>query len=117
MVNDGTWTQLMEEPVQGGGNVEKRKARCIMATDTEWRRITERAGLAGLTISRFAVQRLLEPAGGTAAPSGMARQVARDLRVLVAIEEQRFRAAGAGADWDELVAGTEAALDSEEAMG
>ncbi len=103
--------------MQDGGTVEKRKARCIMATDTEWRRIAERAGLAGLPISRFAVQRLLEPAGGTAAPPGLPRQVVRDLRVLVAIEERRFRADNAGTDWDELVAGTEAALDSEEAMG
>ena len=103
--------------MQDGGNAEKRKARCVMATDTEWRRITERAGKAGLTISRFAVQRLLEPAGGTPAPPVLPRQVARDLRVLVAIEERRFREDNAGAEWDELVAGAEAELDGEEAMG
>ena len=80
-------------------------------------RLTERAGKAGLPISRFAVQRLLEPAGGTAAPPSLPRQVARDLRVLVAIEERRFRADNAGTDWEELVAGAEAELDGEEAMG
>lgn len=103
--------------MQGDRNGEKRKARCIMATDTEWQRITGRARKAGLPISRYAVQRLLEPVGETAAPPGLLRQAARDLRVLVRIEERRFREEGAGAGWEELVGGVEAELDREEAMG
>ena len=103
--------------MQGDRNAEKRKARCIMATDTEWQRITGRARKAGLPISRYAVQRLLEPVGEAAAPPGLLRHAARDLRVLVRIEERRFREEGAGAGWDELVGGVEAELDGEEAMG
>ncbi len=103
--------------MQGERGVEKRKARCIMATDTEWQRIAGRARKAGLPISRYAVQRLLEPAGETAAPPGLLRQTARDLRVLVRIEERRFHEENAGTEWDELLDGVEAELDGEEAMG
>ena len=73
MVKGGiwTWTQPVEEPGQAGGNVEKRKARCIMAasdgnrrarsvvaTDNDGRLIRNRADM---TASEFVVSRALAP--------------------------------------------------------
>ena len=96
---------------------ERRKARTITATDTEWQQIGAMASKAGLPVSRFVVQRLTEPAGGTAAGPGISRLAARDLRVLVKIEERRFLEEEASGAWDELVAGAEAEVDGEEAFG
>ncbi|MYE02096.1 MAG: hypothetical protein F4Y03_12630 [Alphaproteobacteria bacterium] len=96
---------------------ERRKARTITATDTEWQQIGAHAKRAGLPVSRFVVQRLTEPAGDTAVGAGMPRQAARDLRVLVKIEERRFREENASEAWEELVAEAEAEIDGEEALG
>ena len=100
-----------------GRQGERRRQRCIMATDTEWQVIGARARAAGLTISRHVVQRLAGPAAGTAAPPGAVLQAARDLRVLVKIEERRFRDEGATDAWEELVAEAAAETDGEEAFG
>lgn len=96
---------------------ERRKARTVMATDTEWLQIGAHAGKAGLSVSRFVVRRLTEPVGETAVGPGLARQAARDLRVLVKIEERRFREENASEAWYELVAEAEAEMDGEEALG
>ncbi len=96
---------------------ERRKARTITATDTEWRQIGAHARKAGLPVSRFVVQRLTEPVDGREAGPALSRLVARDLRVLVKIEERRFREEEKLEDWDELVAEAEAEVDGEEAFG
>ena len=96
---------------------ERRRQRCLMATDTEWQVIAARAKAAGLTISRYVAQRLAGPAVGPPAQSGMVLQAARDLRVLVKIEERRFRDEGAAEAWEELVAEAGAETDGEEAFG
>ena len=96
---------------------ERRKARTVTATDTEWQRIGALARKAGLPVSRFVVQRLTEPVDGTAAGPGISSLVARDLRVLVKIEERRFLEEEASGAWDELVAEAEAEVDGEEAFG
>lgn len=97
---------------------QRRRTRCITATDSEWQEIGARARKAGLPVSRFVVQRLTEPADEVAAPvPGVSRQVALDLRVLLRIEERRFREEGKLEDWDELIAGAGAELDGEEAFG
>ena len=100
-----------------GGQGERRRQRCIMATDTEWQIISERAGAAGLNISRFVAERLAGPVVEVSAPSGVMLQAARDLRVLVKIEERRFRAAQAGEAWEALVAEAGAETEGEEAFG
>lgn len=97
---------------------QRRRTRCITATDSEWQEIGARARKAGLPVSRFVVQRLTEPAGEVAAPTpGVPRQAARDLRVLLKIEERRYREEGKLEDWDELVAEAGEELDGEEAFG
>ena len=96
---------------------ERRKARTITVTDTEWQQIGAQARKAGLPVSRFVVRRLTEPVGGKEAGPGLSRLVARDLRVLVKIEERRFREEEKLEDWDELVAEAEAEADGEEAFG
>lgn len=97
------------------GDRERRSQRTISATDTEWRQIAARAKRAGLPISRFVVQRLTEPVED-AAP-GLSRQAAVDLRVLVKIEQGRFREHGQPGAWDGLVSEAEAEVDGEEAFG
>ena len=96
---------------------ERRRQRTITATDTEWQQIGVRARKAGLPVSRFVVQRLTEPVGEMAAGPGMSRQTMRDLRVLLKIEERRFREENSAEAWDELVADAEAEMDGEEALG
>ena len=41
----------------------RRHPRTVLATDTEWRRIRERAEAAGMPISRFICQRAAGPEG------------------------------------------------------
>lgn len=96
---------------------ERRKARTITATDTEWQQIGAHARKAGLPVSRFVIQRLTEPVGGREAGPGLSRLAARDLRVLVKIEERRYREEEKLEDWDELVAEAETEVDGEEAFG
>ena len=96
---------------------ERRKRRCIMTTDSDWQRIGERARKAGLPISRFIAQRMMEPAEETAVASGLPRQAVRDMRVLLKIEERRFREEEASEAWDEIVAEAEAEVGAEEAFG
>ena len=39
----------------------RRTNRCISATDSEWRAVSDMASAAGMTISRFVLQRVLTP--------------------------------------------------------
>ena len=94
---------------------EKRKARCVMATDSEWRRISERAEAAGKTISRFVVERLLDPPRDDGPlPVSLQRRMARDVLVLSRIEELRYGEAGAVEDWNGIVAAADAEIAEEE---
>lgn len=99
------------------GDRERRSQRTISATDTEWRQIAARAKRAGLPISRFVVQRLTEPVEDAAPAPGLSRQAAVDLRVLLKIEQGRFREHGQPGAWDALVSEAEAEVDGEEALG
>jgi len=40
---------------------QKRKNHCISASDSEWRAVSEMARAAGMTTSRFILQRVLTP--------------------------------------------------------
>ena len=99
---------------------ERTRQRCVMTTDSEWEMIGALAGRAGLSISRFLVDRALEsrdPAPEAEAPSGpppeVRRRTALAMLVLARIEERRLADAGATAVWDDVVARESAWLDAE----
>ena len=94
-----------------------------MTTDSEWEMIGALAGRAGISVSRFLVERALEsrdPAPETEAPSALPPEVRRRtalaMLVLARVEERRMADAGAKAFWDGLVAEECAWLDAELAL-
>ncbi|MCY3873383.1 MAG: hypothetical protein OXF88_03705 [Rhodobacteraceae bacterium] len=106
---------------------ELRKQRCIMTTDSEWEMITGRARRAGMTNSRFIVERILQaverqPAVAESADAppvlrpGVQQRMALAMLVLARIEEQRLRDTGGTALWDRLVAEETEYLDCEDLL-
>ena len=89
---------------------EKRRARCVMATDSEWQRIGERAATDGLSISDHVVRTLLAPVSppsdntGTALTARVQWRVARAVLALESIEKLRFDEADMGTAWKEIAA-------------
>ncbi|MDE0407454.1 MAG: hypothetical protein OXN81_06295 [Alphaproteobacteria bacterium] len=80
-----------------GRNAEKRRQHAIMVTDSEWRRLTERAKAAGMPVSRFIVHRLAEADSGPppdrgpgGLPAPVWRRVAREVLLLGRLEEERL---------------------------
>ena len=71
----------------------KRKSRSIMATDSEWTRIRERAEQDGIPISRYVVQQSLDTVERPAQESRL------PLSVLLRLEELRFSQAGREDAW------------------
>ena len=74
-----------------------RDQRAVMATDSEWERISREAQAAGMGISRFIVQRALMP--DSLSPEVLHRAV-RQMLVLSTLEERRLREAGNGEAWE-----------------
>ena len=78
----------------------RRHPRTVMATDTEWRRIRERAEAAGMPISRFVCQRAAgperRPLPGVAPEAVLARLERIETAVLVLAEVERQRRAERG---------------------
>ena len=99
----------------------KKRARSVMADDSQWALIGRRARAAGMSVSQFVVGRALEPAlpppESDAIPPALQRAAAVDLRALVLAERLRFERAGADAAWRRLVEEAEAAVDADEALG
>ena len=102
---------------------EKRRARCVMATDSEWQRIREAAAAARLSISDHVLRVLLAPpsppantAEGTL-PARVQHRVARAVLVLELIEKRRLDKAGLGTAWDEIDREVDGWLDGEGALG
>lgn len=98
---------------------EKRKRRCLMATDAEWARIGEDARAAGLTISDY-INRSLETASAGSAeddlPPSMLRRLAQAVLVLERLEWLRLEQLGveeAGVLRRRLLAEADAWLDAE----
>ncbi|MDE0242789.1 MAG: hypothetical protein OXQ84_21745 [bacterium] len=102
---------------------EKRKARSVMATDSEWRRIREGAAAAGLSISDHVLRVLLNPpslppdAADQALPARVQLRVARAVLVLEAIEKLRLDRARMGTAWDNIVAEVDGWIDGEATLG
>ncbi len=102
---------------------EKRKARSVMATDSEWQRIREGAAAARLSISDHVLKVLLAPpspplqAAGTFLSARVQRRVARAVLVLECIEKMRLDRAELGSAWEEIAAEVDGWLDDEAALG
>ena len=102
---------------------EKRRARCVMATDSEWQRIGEGAAADGLSISDHVVRVLLATPSppsddtGTALPARVQHRVARAVLVLECIERLRLDKADMGTAWEEIVTEVDDWLEGETALG
>ena len=87
----------------------RKRQRAVMATDSDWQTVRERAGVAGMDVSRFIVERLTAPVqvpeDGAAVQdlAGAVARIERAVRVLYEVEKQRVED-GAGAEtWEALV--------------
>ena len=80
-----------------------RRQRAVMATDSEWEVLRERAAAAGMDISRFILERLAAPATPEAAPDdGALARIERTVLMLEEVERERMVRNGAAATWAEL---------------
>ena len=97
----------------------RRRPRRIEATDTEWALLTEQAHAAGLTISDLIMNQLLRPGEPPfqTLPAAVQWRMARDLSLLVRIEEIRLKARGDETVWDAIVAEISTELETEAALG
>ena len=106
------------------GAAERRKRqRAVMATDSDWQLLKERADAAGMDVSRFILERLMAPA-----PVPEDRVMTRDLavglariermvRVLYEVEKERIEGGAGTETWQALVRRAGARIDAEEALG
>ena len=97
----------------------RRRPRQIEATDSEWQQLGEQAAAAGLTVSDLIVQSLLAPPEPPlhGLPPAVQWRMARELALLVRIEEVRLRARGEDGVWHAIVAEVTADLDTEAVLG
>ena len=101
----------------------RKRQRAVMATDSDWETVRERADAAGMDVSRFIVERLTapaavpEPGAATRELAGKVARIERAVRVLYEVEKQRVED-GAGAEtWEVLVRRAGTRVDAEEALG
>ena len=84
----------------------RRHPRTVMATDTEWRRIRERAEAAGMPISRLICQRAAgpdrRPPSAVAPEAVLARleRIETAVLVLAEVERQRLAERGEEEGWE-----------------
>ena len=107
----------MSDSKNAGG---RKKPRSVMADDSQWHLIASRARAAGMSISQFIIERVLEPARppveADPLPVAVQRRAAVDLRTLVLAERLRFEKADADAAWRRLVEEAEASVAADEAQ-
>ncbi len=96
----------------------RRKARTIMASDSEWARIRERADTRAMPISRYVVQQALTTTTPQPEnlPADLQWRLAHLLMVLGRIEEYRFERAGESEAWRAIGEEVGALLDAEALM-
>ena len=71
----------------------RKRQRAVMATDSDWETVRERADAAGMDVSRFVVERLTAPAavpGSGVATRELAGTVARIERAVRVLYEVLF---------------------------
>ena len=76
-----------------------RRQRAVMASDSEWNLITERAERAGMELSRYIVHASTRP---EALPATLLRRVVREVVLLSRLEQVRWEDLGAEGRWREL---------------
>lgn len=102
-----------------GPGGEKRKRRCVMATDSEWSLMRRKAEANGVSCSEFIVRRCLDD--GTPAapepplPAPVLRRIARSVLALEEMERLRLIREGSEGDWNEALALADRWLDGEAA--
>ena len=120
------WNAARQErrEVEGMSGAEGRKRqRAVMATDSDWQAVRERAAAAGMDVSRFIVERLTAPVevpedrAAVGELGGAVARIERTVRVLWEVEKRRVED-GAGAEtWEALVRRAGARVDAEESLG
>ena len=100
-----------------------KRQRAVMATDSDWQTVWERADAAGMDVSRFIVERLTAPAFvpddrvATRELAGAVARIERAVRVLYEVEKQRVED-GAGVEtWEVLARRAGVRVDAEQALG
>ena len=130
----GSWDGLMyrcrwnaerreRREAEGMSGAEGRKRqRAVMATDSDWQTVRERADAAGMDVSRFIVERLTAPVevredrAAVRDLAGAVARIERTVRVLWEVEKRRVED-GAGAEtWEALVRRAGARVDAEESL-
>ena len=106
-----------------GGAEGRKRQRAVMATDSDWQAVRERADAAGMDVSRFIVERLTAPAAVpddvamTRELVGAVARIERAVRVLYEVEKQRVEDSAGAETWEALVRRAGARVDAEEALG
>ena len=104
-----------------GTGGEKRKRRCMMATDAECRGCAGRRRRKGTSCSEFIVRRCLvdaEPAAPEPAlPAPVLRHIARSVLALGDMERLRSIREGSEGDWNAALERADRWLDGETALG
>ncbi len=101
----------------------RKRQRAVMATDSDWQTVRERADAAGMDVSRFIVERLTAPAAVPASGAatrelvGKVARIERAVRVLYEVEKQRVEDSAGVETWEALVRRAGFRVDAEEALG
>ena len=101
----------------------RKRQRAVMATDSDWQTIRERADAAGMDVSRFILERLTAPAPVPVDPAltrdlaGAVARIERVVRVLYEVEKERVVESAGTETWQALVRRAGARIDAEEALG
>ena len=108
----------MNEAAEG-----RKRQRAVMATDSDWQALKERADAVGMDVSRFIMERLTAP---VAVPedvdlrrdlAGAVARIERMVRVLYEVEKERVEGSAGADTWQALVRRAGARSDAEEAIG
>ena len=101
----------------------RKRQRAVMATDSDWQAVRERADAAGMDVSRFILERLTAPVAVPEDPvtvrdlAGAVARIERAVRVLYEVEKQRVEDTAGAETWQVLVRRAGARVDAEEALG
>ena len=100
----------------------RRRQRAVMASDSEWRALKERAEAAGMDASRYIFERLAAPAAAAPPPwaaelAGRVERVERLAGVLYEVERQRLAANGESATWAALERRVDERLEVQARLG
>lgn len=102
---------------------ERTRVRGLRFSDSDWKRITERARAAQMSIQEYARWQLLErPSavavpGPTALPDSVQGRVAKAAMVLYELERRRVSGTDEAPVWEAIAAEVDAWLEREERLG